>query len=151
MGIFGRRKKVAEETQDEVQIKSPCDIFGHNYQDFPWYLEDSYDNSRDLKSQIVIYEPYCCHVCHKIKKVILWQEGESLNRESHDKKVKHLMEQFKDKMQHKAVVFDMINDMILVDRQKLKYWESLHSIEEPKQETEEERLTRYKMELFGGK
>jgi hypothetical protein len=60
-------------------------------------------------------------------------------------------EQYKDLIKPGAIVEDMVNDAILVDRETLKYWDQIHNIGEQKKETEEERLERYDKELFGDK
>ena len=45
----------------------------------------------------------------------------------------------------------MIQDTILIDRERLKYWDSIHIPSDKPEETEEQKLARYKVELFGKK
>lgn len=134
MSIF-RRKKTTVEQVEEVKIPTPCEMFGHIWQDFPWIIEDEYNSSNKTASYIRIKEHYMCRVCHKIETKILFSEYESLSRKAHDEKIEQLEKKYKDHIQPVPVVMDMIHDMKLVDREKLKYWEKLHA---PKEEDEQE-------------
>lgn len=133
MGLFKKKK---QEEKEPVVIKTPCEMFGHIYQDFPWIIEDKYDpRNPQYKSCIEIYEPYVCRVCHKTKMVKLQSYYENIKRAEHDEKVKQLEKQFATQLKPAPIVYDMINDMILVDKEKLKAWEKVIS---PQEETKGE-------------
>ena len=164
MGLFSRKQETLEKAKlaaaereherlMEELAKPPCQRRGgkHMYRDFPPYLWYSYSGQTNC-GKIVVYEPYCCCLCGDIRRQELDViELSHYNKENFMKEVKRVEELYKDFIKPKAIVMDMVHDAQLVDRQKLKYWDQLHSPDEPKQETEEERLTRYKIELLGGK
>lgn len=126
MGLFRRKKKPVAAPAPMPTPKSPCEIWGHLWQDFPWILQDEYNPSRASASHIEITETYICHICGKEKKVMLFSEYENLSRKAHDAKVERLMEQFKNHIKPVPIVMDMINDMRLLDRERLAAWNRLH-------------------------
>ena len=129
MKWFKRKKKAELPEPEPIVVKSPCEMFGHLWQDFPWILEDEYEEGSPkgyYNSFIEIYEYYCCRICHNIKKELLWKSYDTLTREQHEEKKKKILEEFKDKLQPIPVVKDMLNDMINVDREKLEIWENIH-------------------------
>lgn len=123
MGLF-RRKKQKEEGVPTIEIKTPCEMFGHLWQDFPWIIEQEYDGNR---SHIRISEIYVCHICGERKKVVLFNEFEKLSRKAHDEKVNTLKTQFKAYIKPMPIVYDMINDMELLDKERLAAWNQLHN------------------------
>lgn len=125
MGLF-RRKKQPDAAPAPIP-KSPCEIWGHLWQDFPWILSDEYDPHLAYSSHIEIIETYICHICGQERRATLFSEYEKLSRKEHDEKVKRLMEQFKDHIKPVPIVMDMINDMKLLDRERLAAWNRLHS------------------------
>ena len=125
MGLF-RRKKQADAAPAPAP-KSPCEMWGHLWQDFPWILEDEYKGrSDDYPSRIEIDEIYVCRICGETKRMRLFYEGENISRKAHDEKVERLKEEFKDNIKPVPVVNDMINDMKLLDRERLAAWNRLH-------------------------
>lgn len=120
--LFKKKKTPAPEP---IEIKTPCELFGHIWQDFPWYLEESYDKSRDYKSEIEIIEPYVCRRCHARKNITLGTTYEDCSRSKHDEKVEQFKKEYAEHLKPMPVVLDMINDMILVDREMIKIWENL--------------------------
>lgn len=150
--MFGRKKKQEQERAQAHEelikelLKPPCQRAGgsHKWRDFPAYIEyDSYS--------VTIYEPYVCIYCGQRKNVKLeqvsWSGG--VKRSERQKEIDRMEEQYKDLIKPNAIVEDMVNDAIMVDRETLKYWDQIHNIGEQKKETEEERLERYGKELFG--
>lgn len=123
------KKKQSEPTPIS---RSPCEMFGHVWQDLPWYLEEDYNSS--YNSTIQIIEPYICRICHEIKYETLTQEREKMSRSKHDEKVVYLKNKYKRYMKPKPVVMDMLNDIKLIDKEKLKYWQQLHSPTEAENE-----------------
>lgn len=113
----------------EPQVPSipPC---RHIWKDFPWYVNTSasrVDFGWNVK--ISVYEPYVCVLCKERKDVLL-VEGVALGYtvQEAEREVKERLEEFKDKIAPRAVIEDEINDMILVDRQKLEIYENLRRI-----------------------
>lgn len=133
MGIFSRKKK-KETAPAKVEdiIVDPCKMFGHIYKDFPPYIRYSWGGN-DGNGVIKIEEYYVCHRCHNRKKVTLeeWSYSNS-NREHFFSELEQMKKEYANLLKPQAVVEDMINDMIYVDEQKLKYWEQLHAPEPPK-------------------
>jgi hypothetical protein len=152
--MFWKKKKQEQaqaQAHDEIiqeLLKPPCQRAGgqHKWRDFPAYIE--YDNY-----SVSIYEPYVCIYCGERKNVrlehIVWKGG--VKPKELQEEIKRMEEQYKDLIKPGAIVEDMVNDAILVDRETLKYWDQIHNIGEQKKETEEERLERYDKELFGDK
>lgn len=125
MGLFKKKKK----NEEPPKMKTHCEMFGHLYQDLPWIMEDAFDGnapSHSFTSRIELSEYYCCRICHHIKKEILWKSYERLSRKQHEEKKQAILQKYGDLIQPIPVVKDMINDMINVDREKLKIWEGLH-------------------------
>lgn len=110
-------------------VQSSCTLFGHIWQDMPWFFHSTYYIS-DRRSEIYLKEIYICRVCHETKEVTL---GEYItcncSKRQHREKLSSLVEQFDNYIEPEAVIQDMIYDMKLVDREKLKYWEQLHEPE----------------------
>lgn len=122
MGLF--KKKKAPEPES---IKTPCEMFGHLWQDFPWVIEDRYERSdRTYNSYIEIIEHYVCRVCHEIKRVKIGTYYEKCSRSAHDEKVEQLKKEYAKQVKPGPVVHDMIQDMIHVDEERLKIWENIH-------------------------
>lgn len=122
MGLF-KKKKAPE--PEPIKIKTPCEMFGHLWQDFPWFMEDSYDRDRNYESHIEIIEPYVCRICHEIKKVKIGASYESCKRSEHDERKKRISEEYANYLKPIPVVNDMIQDAILVDRERLQIWNDL--------------------------
>ena len=133
MGFF--RKKIVETSKVEIEIpKSPCEIFGHNWRDFPPYLEFSW-NGKSQESFITIKECYICTCCHKLQeKSLLSRSYKGYSEDHFFNQIKEYKEEYKDLLKPEAVVKDMIQDAIMVDRQRLKYWDSLHADKPPEKE-----------------
>lgn len=119
-----RKKKVDPEPTPSLNA---CELFGHMWQDFPWYIEDDYNGNYLYSSKITIFEPYLCRICHQLEFKKLFEEKEALSRKQHDAKLQHIKEQYKDYIKPYPIVMDMVHDAKMVDREKLKYWEQLHS------------------------
>ena len=122
-----KKKKTPAPAPEPIEVKTPCELFGHIWQDFPWYLEESYDKNREYKSEIDIIEPYVCRRCHARKNITLSTTYEDCSRSKHDEKVEQFKKEYAEHLKPMPVVIDMINDMILVDRDMIKIWEKLRN------------------------
>lgn len=120
-----KKKKTPAPAPEPDEFKTPCEMFGHLWQDFPWIMEDSYDRNRTYESHIEIIEPYVCRICHEIKNVKIGSFYESCKRTEHDEKKKRISEEYANYLKPVPIVNDMIQDAILVDREKLQIWNNL--------------------------
>lgn len=115
--MFFNRKK----NRNSPLPSPPCN---HKWKDFPWYIDAVLYGGSELHVKIV--EPYVCIYCKKRKDVIL-KEQTHLNytvSKAYDF-ILSLEEKYKDFIKDEAVVNDMINDMILVDREYLRLYEEV--------------------------
>lgn len=134
MGFF---RKKAEIAKVEIEIpKSPCEIFGHNWRDFPAYVDFTWDSKET--SKITIIEPYVCTCCHqRLDKVLLSRSYTGYSEERFYDELEEYKKEYKEIIKPKGIVEDMVQDAIMVDRARLKYWDSLHMPEpQPKEEFE---------------
>lgn len=105
----------------------------HTWKDFPWYMTEKWEENIENGPQnhfdynyprgnltLIIFEPYVCAHCHERKDVRLSncvQYNIPFNKT--DEVIKQFTEKYKGYIQPVAVVEDMINDFIYVDREKL--------------------------------
>jgi hypothetical protein len=93
----------------------------HKYKDFRWYLTWNITPSH---YHIYIKEPYVCIYCgNRIDKVLTEYEGDNGN--GGYKLVKELREKFPNQITSREIIEDEINDMILVDKEYLKWYNLL--------------------------
>ena len=138
MGIFSSKKRIKELEEkianSEIEIKSPCEMFGHTWRDFPPVLEFSWSGKAE-KSTIEIIETYVCTCCHqRQEKKLLSRAYTGYDQDYFFDQVREYKKEYKDLIKPEAVVEDMIQDAIMVDRQKLKFWDKLHAAEKPEKE-----------------
>lgn len=119
--MFKRFKK--EQQEEPIEVKTPCELFGHNWRDFPAYIEYEYHNNW---FEIKIIEPYVCTICHTRDNIVLLKQEEYGSRKVFDRVLKEIEEENKTIIKPRAVVNDMVNDAIRVDRLKLECWDKLH-------------------------
>lgn len=156
MGFFKRRKEQAAAAREHEELikelsKPLCQqkgSKGHFYRDFPPYIIWNFDGDNPY---IKIKEPYVCCYCHeRVDKILQsYSWNHHVKWDQFDKALEQIKKEYKDIIKPIAVVEDMVNDAIMVDRQKLNIWDNLHTAMPQKQETEEERLARYSVELLG--
>lgn len=140
MGIFSNRRRIKEleekiaRAEGEVEMRPPCEVFGHNWRDFPPFLTYSWQGETG-ESYIKIHEYYVCTCCHKREtKTLLSRTYRGYNQDYFFGAIKELKKEYKELLKPEAVVEDMVNDAIMVDRQKLKFWDQLHAPEKPEKE-----------------
>lgn len=111
MGIFNRRKNTSI---PEYQPVFPELKHTHTWKDLPWYMTVSYNGGKK-EADYEIIEPYICLTCGERKDVILercsWQNISSDDRDKEYEKVKKRYKQY---LKPRAVVEDMINNILLV-------------------------------------
>lgn len=150
MGLFNRKQKLELPTVVK-EIKTPCELGHHLYRDFPPTLRWGYFSN---KYSIKMIETYVCVMCGKrVDKEIAYTawEGRAPTQDEVNEKIAEYKKDYKDLLEKPGVVEDMIQDAILVDRERLKYWDSIHIPSDNSEETEEQKLARYKVELFSKK
>lgn len=109
------------------QPPSKCN---HHWQDFPWYVESTYN--RDTQLLIVrITKPYVCIHCKKRKDVVLLDRNAIFNTfEEANEWFNDIMEPYNEYTEPRAIVEDKIANMQLVDEEYLKYYRMLNNIKE---------------------
>ena len=119
---FFAKKKVPVASPEPVEKK--CE---HKFQDFPWFL--TWDLQYN-KYTIKVIEPYVCIFCGERQDKILasyigtnYKEGEKLLIQLRSRFDKHI--------KYQEEVEDMINDMILVDPEYLKWYHLLKEQQDP--------------------
>lgn len=118
MAFWNKKKKTTP------VIPSPC---RHKWMDFPWYYEAKY--TKDTKFfRAKIIEPYVCIHCKERKNIVLKEISNYISIKDANDILESWKKTYKDKMQDKAIVEDMINDMQLVDRE---YLAIAHSLQNP--------------------
>lgn len=156
--LFGSKKKAEAQAERarakmlEELSKPICQQKGgkHLWRDFPPYLTYHWAGKNE-DSKIYIKEKYACCYCGEVETKTLesWSYT-GWDRADFYKEVERFEKKYKDMLQPVAVVEDMVQDAIMLDRRKLQMWDSIHlPKEEVPEETEEQRLTRYSIELFG--
>lgn len=125
MGFFKKKQKY-----QSAEAQPEC---GHKYKDFPWYVDMAY-SQYDASGTLRVYEPYVCIYCgNRMDKQLHRFEFKG----SSDKFMKYcakFMASHADQIEERVIIEDQINDMILVDREHLKYYELLRGgiVEPPK-------------------
>ena len=106
-------KKKNDQNTDKVEIEFKVQ-HEHTWKDMPWYMEVWY-NTKDKTAGYSIIEPYICITCGKRKDVTLetlkWTGIEVAEREEEYKK---LTKKYAKYLKPRAVVEDMINNILLV-------------------------------------
>lgn len=122
MGFFTKKKPNPDFVPPPIQKK--CE---HKFQDFPWYLIWDLQYNRYL---IKVVEPYVCIFCGERRDKVLasytgtnYKEGEKLLNE--------LRNRFDNHIKYQEEVEDMINDMLLVDPEYLKWYHLLREQQDP--------------------
>ena len=132
MALFRKKKKQNELPNEnnkkiEIEIPDPCTVFGHIYRDFPPFLKYSWNGKSDY-STISIQEYYICTRCkNRQTMTLLSRSYKGYDQDYFFDQIKELKKEYKEILKPEAIVEDMVNDTIMVDRQKLKFWDQLHS------------------------
>lgn len=122
-----RKKKNEEPAPAAEPVKSWCERTGkHLYEDLPWYIENYYNESQH-KSEFELHELYLCHLCHQVKNITLFSGWlPARNYREHSQNVEEVEREYSAYIKPKAVVKDMLNDMIYLDKQRLSIWKEIH-------------------------
>ena len=107
----------------------PCQ---HMWRDFPWYMEcERFLRSNEPAVSYSIYEPYVCVICgERIDKLLSGQTLTFGSRKWREAYIQKIENRYRGKLRPRAEVEDMINDQQLVDRQKLYFFDRIHTVKE---------------------
>ena len=107
MSLFSRKKK----QKDLIIPNVPHE---HTWKDMPWYMKVYY-NGTDKIAGYEIIEPYICVTCGERKNVTLEKEDYSnIGVEEREDIFKKVRIRYKKYLKPRAVVEDMINNILLV-------------------------------------
>lgn len=110
MGIF-KRKKPDSVIPIEVPENPPHE---HTWKDMPWYMEVDYSGSNKTASYKII-EPFICVTCGKRENKILEnQSWSNIDAETREKIYEDVRKRYHKYMRPRAVVEDMINNILMV-------------------------------------
>ena len=121
------KKKVNEKDNSvEIEFKVPHE---HTWKDMPWYMITEYSESKQTASYQII-EPYICITCGERKDVKLEStQWNGITVEERKKFFQEVRDKYKDYLKPRAVVEDMINNILLVkDAQHLNMLEKMHGL-----------------------
>lgn len=124
MGIFSRKSKVTEKN-----FELPTLPHEHVWKDLPWYMECHY-SGKDMTADYKIVEPYICVTCGKRKDVCLERESwQNIDAKTRDEWYSKIRRRYKKYLKPRAVVEDMINNIILVkDANRLNMLERMQGL-----------------------
>ena len=112
MSIFGKKKK--EQPKEDFKLEIPQLPHEHTWKDMPWYMEYEY-NSGKQEANYKIIEPYICITCGERKNVCLEQrQWYGIDDEERNKQYNKIRNRYKKYLKPRAVVEDMINNILLV-------------------------------------
>lgn len=101
----------------------------HTWKDMPWYMSVRY-NGNDHTAGYTIIEPYICVTCGERKNVTLESEDWSnISVEEREKIFSRIKNRYKKYLKPRAVVEDMINNILLVkDANRLNMLEKMQGL-----------------------
>ena len=111
MGWFSKRIREPEK-EIEIEIKEPAHV--HVWKDMPWYMIVEY-NEANKEASYEIIEPYLCVTCGKRENKLLEKNvWNGISPEERDKIYKDVQKKYKAYLKPRAVVEDMINNILMV-------------------------------------
>lgn len=111
MGLFNRKK--VEEAKIPIKIPE-TPVHTCVWKDMPWYMEVDYSGSNKTASYKII-EPFICVTCGKRENKILEnQSWSNIDAESREKIYEDVRRRYRKYMRPRAVVEDMINNILMV-------------------------------------
>lgn len=123
MGFFKRKKKLTSTTELPV-LPHDCIM-----KDMPWFMTTEY-NGEERTASYKIIEPYICITCGKrIDKVLEENHWSNITSEWRDKWYEDVRKNYKKYLKPRAIVEDMINNIILVkDAKRLEMIEEIRGL-----------------------
>lgn len=119
-------KKKKETAHQQEEFKIPELPHEHTWKDMPWYMRIYY-NGEHKTAGYKIVEPYICVTCGERKNVTLEEEDYSnISVEEREKIFRRVRTRYKKYLKPRAVVEDMINNIVLVkDPERLAMLEEM--------------------------
>lgn len=112
MWPFKKKKKKEEQKQEFPVI--PEVSHTHVFKDMPWYMKVYYNGTSKTAGYEII-EPYICITCGERKNITLEKEDYSnIDVEKREAIFEHVRNEYKKYLKPRAVVEDMINNILLV-------------------------------------
>lgn len=123
MGFFKRKKKLTS-TMELPVLPHDCIM-----KDMPWYMTIQYDGEERTASYKII-EPYICITCgRRVDKVLEENHWANITKEFREKQYEEVREKYKKYLKPRAIVEDMINNIILVkDAKRLEMIEEMRGL-----------------------
>lgn len=135
MNFFNRSKKEVPKEFIPPPLSPPPKKCHHKFQDFPWYVEGEENSGNEYGFNswyhLAIKEPYVCIYCGERHDKTLWEIRRYGSHKEAVQALDDINKEFKDRIKHRAIVEDMINDMQLVDPQYLQYYHMLQGTKDP--------------------
>ena len=111
MNIFRKKKK---ESVKDIELEIPKLPHEHTWKDMPWYM-GTYYNGTNKTAGYKIVEPYICITCGERKNVVLEEmDWANINPDDREKEYTAIRKRYKRYLKPRAVVEDMINNILLV-------------------------------------
>ena len=124
MRFFTKKKSNPNPSFVPPPVEKKCE---HKFQDFPWYLTWDIQYNRYM---IKVIEPYVYIFCGERRdKVLASYTG--TNYKEGDKLLNELRNRFDNHIKYQEEVEDMINDMLPVDPEYLKWYHLLREQQDP--------------------
>lgn len=125
MNWFWKKKKEKEEKDEKIitpEITHQC-----VFKDLPWYMTTYYSEA-NRTARYEIKEPYVCVLCGSRRDVLLEERHwEGITPEQREKFYQRVRSRYKKYLKPRAIVEDMINNIILVkDAQRLNMIEKMY-------------------------
>ena len=122
MKLFNKKKKI-----EEKKFEIPKLPHEHTWKDMPWYMDIAY-SEQDRTANYEIIEPYICITCGERKNITLEERSwRGITPEAREKFYQKVRNRYKKYLKPRAVVEDMINNIILVkDAQRLNMIEKMY-------------------------
>ena len=114
-------RKIVKSEPPKIQEPPKCT---HKFKDFPWYVESTY-YPYEKRFKVVVYEPYVCVLCGQRIDKKLYEHSSSGTKKDADTLKEAIEEKYGDKIENRVLIEDEINDLQLVDREYLKFYEMI--------------------------
>ena len=115
--------KKKKDKQEEIEVPK----HQHVFKDMPWYMEEEYSGQQHIASYKIV-EPYICITCGERKNVTLErQDWSNISAADREKEYNAVRKRYKDFIKPRAIVEDMINNILLVkDARRLNMLEKMY-------------------------
>lgn len=114
MSIFNF--KIRKQKQQSEEVSPPKIPHEHVWKDMPWYTKAEHTSNNYQRTTVFsVIEPYICITCGERKDEVLEQHvWKNVDSSFVKKNINALEEQYKDYLKPKAIVEDMIRDILYV-------------------------------------